>query len=117
MYRLTACLLLPYFALVSLNTADVVVDVERVSDAGISSMSVLECIEHCGMDLDTDTRDGGEQDTASKTQKIGDTIVNNDSGVLLPEQLHHIVPPCNRGSHLQPIIAPAVPPPDRAPHT
>lgn len=116
-YRLAACLLLPYFVLLSLNTADVGSGDERLSHTGTSSMSVLECIEQSGMDLDTDMHDGDEQDTASKTPTFGDAVVDIDSDALLPEPVHRIMPPHDSGWLLHPIITPAVPPPDRAPLT
>lgn len=117
LYRIAACLLLPYFVLMSLNTADVGSGSDRVSNADESSISVLECIEQTSMDLDTDARDSDEQDTASKSKTIGDAVVDVDSDALLPYQPHHTMPPHRTVWLLEPIVTPAVPPPDCAPQT
>ena len=108
-------MLLPYFVLMSLNTADVRSGAEALSETGSSAMSVLGCIEHSGIDLDTDAHDGNEQDTASKTPTLGDAVVDCCTIELLPGYSHNSMTPHTEWRLLEGVCTTTVPPPDRVP--
>jgi hypothetical protein len=109
-----AILVLPYFVVMSLNTADVSSNADEVIDAGTSGMSVLGCIEQSGLDLDTNADDGTEQDTPSKAPTFGDATIDGRWEAFLDAYIVQHVAMQPAASLLDVITAIPVPPPDHA---
>jgi hypothetical protein len=112
-HRIVAIVLLPYIMLVSINSADVDVGINAVSDAGTADLTTLSCIEQGGMDFDTEAQTDNEQDTPSKAPTMGDVTINEpwSTRALYGSIMFQLRTTIQKT--LDGVTLPRVPPPDR----